>query len=104
MPEGEASLDSAAINILPLRSCFQTNLLSSPQTQIAACRLLASVFGFVPSFINLYSTESTSARQLASTILAETPTVPHCFRPSVEVISTRTRLAVPDKAPMTRTL
>src|SRR5262252_2726530 len=77
----------------------------TPNSPTFDCGLVSSALAFVPSFISLYSTESTNARQLASTILAETPTVPHEVFPSVEVISTRTRLAVPESAPlMTRTL
>src|SRR6266850_6007913 len=61
--------------------------------------------GITLSLVSLYSTESTSACQLASTMFADTPTVPHCPSPSPEQISTRTRLAVPDRLlVMTRTL
>src|SRR5438046_5145233 len=61
--------------------------------------------GATPSRASLYSTESTSARQLASTIFADTPTVPHWAWASPEQISTRTRLAEPDRLlVITRTL
>ena len=61
--------------------------------------------GSAPSFKSLYSTASTSARQLASTMFEETPTVPHCAALSPDVMSTRTRLAVPVRLPdRTRTL
>src|SRR6266850_3787634 len=65
----------------------------------------SSKIGAIPSRASLYSTESTSACQLASTIFADTPTVPHCAFLSPEQISTRTRLAEPDRLlVMTRTL
>src|SRR5258705_2362070 len=61
--------------------------------------------GTTPSRASLYSTESTRARQLASTMFADTPTVPHWARRSPEQINTRTKLAVPDRLlVITRTL
>src|SRR5271169_1703998 len=58
-------------------------------------------FGFAPDRWSLYSTESTSACQLASTTLSDTPTVPHRVSPSVDSINTRTRASVP--APLSST-
>src|SRR5215470_5738312 len=67
--------------------------------------ITALAIGNTPSFISLYSTASTKPRQLASTIFAETPTVPQFVFPSPEVTSTRTKLAEPDnELLMTRTL
>src|SRR6185437_8221281 len=60
--------------------------------------------GFTLSLWSLYSTESTSACQLASTTLLESPTVPQRRRPSVDSISTRTRAPVPAPLSSTRTL
>ena len=51
--------------------------------------------GFTLSLCSLYSTESTSACQLASTTLLDSPTVPQRRLPSVDSISTRTRASVP---------
>src|SRR6266566_7914220 len=76
-----------------------------PRTALTSASSSRPPIGTTPSLVSLYSTESTSARQLASTMFADTPTVPHCPSPSPEQISTRTRLAVPDKLlVMTRTL
>src|SRR5208282_3707218 len=60
--------------------------------------------GFTLSLCSLYSTESTSACQLASTTLLDKPTVPHRRLPSVDSIKTRTRASVPAPLSSTRTL
>src|SRR5215813_579986 len=65
------------------------------QCQAAEASISTACAGFVASFISLYSTESTNPRQLASTIFEETPTVVHFALPSLDVISTRTKLAEP---------
>jgi hypothetical protein len=55
--------------------------------------------------LNPYSSKlSTNARQLASMMLSETPTVPQVSRPFVETINTRVRAAVPRVPSMMRTL
>ena len=63
---------------------------------------------YFPDFsgiLNPYSSKlSTNARQLASMMLSETPTVPQVSRPFVETINTRVRAAVPRVPSTMRTL
>src|ERR1700730_7756101 len=61
-------------------------------------------FGLTLSLCSLNSTESTSACQLASTTLLDSPTVPQRRCPSVDSINTRTRAPVPTPLSSTRTL
>lgn len=56
------------------------------------------------AYKSAYSIESTSACKLASMIFSLTPTVPHSVLPSVDVISTRVRAAVPATPSRIRTL
>ena len=93
------SLVSSPVDSCPSANCFFQRCTGSFTLGFARSRrravvLFAENWRDPASRASLYSTESTNARQLASTILADTPTVPHCASGSPEQINTRTRLAL----------
>src|ERR1039457_1118696 len=97
-----ARAESLLASYLARAGAFSTALADRGGAPL--CLLAAFARGFTLSLCSLYSIESTSACQLASTTLLDNPTVPHRRLPSVDSISTRTRASVPAPLSSTRTL